>query len=144
RRHRGPRTSGRRRRLVGGAKAEARPGAMSDADISGEEDTGVFGVPGLGDVVAGKYRVFHVLGVGGMGVVVSAQHIHLAQPVAIKFLLPAASSEPEPIARFLREARAVASLKSDHIVRVVDVDTLTSGAPYMVMEHLVGTDLGKL
>jgi serine/threonine-protein kinase len=42
-----------------------------------------------GDVLAGKYRIERVLGVGGMGVVVAATHIQLDEKVAIKFLLPA-------------------------------------------------------
>src|SRR5439155_13775005 len=93
----------------------------------------------IGDVVAGKYRVERVLGHGGMGVVVAAQHLQLRQKVAIKFLLPGANHEVT--ARFLREARAAVRLKSAHVARVLDVGDLASGAPYMVMEHLEGSDL---
>ena len=95
----------------------------------------------VGDVLAGKYRVERVLGAGGMGVVVAAEHLQLRQLVAIKFVLPDALGNAEAVERFLREARAVVRLKSEHIARVIDVATLPNGAPYMVMEFLDGYDL---
>ena len=94
-----------------------------------------------GQVLAGKYRVERVLGRGGMGVVVAAHHLQLDQRVAIKFLLPEALENPEALARFAREARAAVKIKSEHVARVSDVGTLASGAPYMVMEYLEGSDL---
>jgi serine/threonine-protein kinase len=94
-----------------------------------------------GDVLADKYRVERVLGIGGMGVVVAAHHIPLDERVALKFLLPEALAHPEATARFLREARAVAKIKSEHVARVSDVGTLPNGIPYMVMEYLDGGDL---
>ena len=107
-------------------------------------DASVAGVPEEGDVVAGKYRVERVLGVGGMGVVVAAQHIRLDEKVALKFLLPEATRNRDAVARFEREARAASKIKSEHVARVSDVGTLESGAPYMVMEYLEGTDLSGL
>jgi serine/threonine protein kinase len=97
-----------------------------------------------GEVLAGKYRVERVLGRGGMGVVVAARHVELDELVALKFLLPEALSEPEPVARFLKEARAAVRIKSEHVARVLDVGQLESGAPYIVMEYLDGSDLGAL
>ena len=95
-----------------------------------------------GDVLAGKYRVERVLGVGGMGVVVAATHLALDQRVALKFMLPEVLSNPDHVSRFLREARSVVRLKSEHVARVLDVGTLDNGAPYIVMEYLDGIDLG--
>src|ERR1700719_3249430 len=95
-----------------------------------------------GDILAGKYRVDRVLGVGGMGVVVAAHHIQLDEHVAIKFLLPQALANAEAVARFDREARAAVKIKSEHVARVIDVGKLETGAPYMVMEYLEGEDLG--
>jgi serine/threonine protein kinase len=94
-----------------------------------------------GDVLAGKYRVERVLGVGGMGVVVAAQHLQLDMKVAIKFLLPSMLANQEVVGRFAREARAAVRITSEHVVRVLDVGTLETGAPYMVMEYLQGGDL---
>ena len=97
-----------------------------------------------GDVVAGKYRVDRTLGVGGMGVVVAATQIELDRRVALKFLLPKVLERPRLVARFSREARAAASLQSEHVARVIDVGTLESGGPYIVMEYLEGEDLSHV
>jgi serine/threonine-protein kinase len=97
-----------------------------------------------GEVLAGKYRVERVLGVGGMGIVVAATHLDLDQRVAIKFLLPSAMENEEAVSRFQREARAASRLKSAHVAKVIDVGKLDDGAPYMVMEYLEGLDLGRL
>ena len=94
-----------------------------------------------GDVLEGKYRVERVLGVGGMGVVVAATHMQLDQRVALKFLLPQALNNADVLARFAREARAAARIQSEHVARVIDVDTMPNGLPYMVMELLDGNDL---
>src|ERR1700733_1118638 len=94
-----------------------------------------------GDILAGKYRVERVLGVGGMGVVVAASHVQLETKVAIKFLLPEMLSSREAVARFPREARAAVRITSEHVARIFDVGTLENGAPYMVMEFLEGGDL---
>jgi serine/threonine protein kinase len=96
-----------------------------------------------GDVLAGKYRVERVLGAGAMGVVVAARHLQLETQVALKFLLPAMMGHPEAVARFAREARAAVRIKSEHVARVLDVGTLDTGAPYIVMEFLEGIDLAK-
>src|SRR5580698_7104571 len=97
-----------------------------------------------GDLLAGKYRVERVLGAGGMGIVVAARHIELEQLVAIKFVRDEAIGSEDAVQRFLREARAAVKLKSEHVARVLDVGKLESGAPYMVMEYLEGSDLGKV
>jgi serine/threonine-protein kinase len=94
----------------------------------------------VGETIADKYRVEGVLAAGGMGVVVTARHKTLGQRVAIKFLLPDVMQD-DTVARFLREARAAAMIQSEHVARVFDCGTLPSGVPYMVMEHLDGTDL---
>jgi serine/threonine-protein kinase len=96
-----------------------------------------------GDVLVGKYRVDRVLGVGGMGVVVAAHHLGLDEKVAIKLLRTEAMAAPEAVARFEREARAAVKIKSEHVARVIDVGALESGARYMVMEYLEGTDLSN-
>jgi len=97
-----------------------------------------------GEILAGKYRVERVLGVGGMGVVVAATHIQLEERVALKFLAKEALDSAEAVARFGREARAAVKIKSEHVARVIDVGTLETGAPYMVMEYLDGGDLSQV
>jgi serine/threonine-protein kinase len=61
--------------------------------------------------------------------------------VAIKFMQGKAARDPKAVSRFLREARAVAALSSEHAVKVHDMGTLPSGEPYLVMEYLSGVDL---
>jgi serine/threonine-protein kinase len=48
------------------------------------------------------------------------------------------------VARFAREARAATKIKSEHVVRIIDVGHFQTGKPYMVMEYLEGCDLGEL
>src|SRR5262249_24362933 len=91
-----------------------------------------------GDVLAGKYLIERTLGRGGMGVVVAGRHVDLGEVYAIKLLLPQALTQEGSLERFLREARAAAKLKGEHVTRVHDVGRLENGAPYMVMEHLSG------
>jgi serine/threonine-protein kinase len=79
-----------------------------------------------------------------MGVVVAARHEQLGQPVAIKFLRGDAALDPDAVGRFLREARATVALSNEHVTRILDVGTLESGAPYMVMEYLAGVEVGEM
>ena len=94
-----------------------------------------------GQILAGKYRVERILGVGGMGVVVAAVHVQLDEHVALKFLLPEFAQNQDVVARFLREGRAAVKIRSEHVARVSDVGTLDNGSPYIVMEYLRGSDL---
>jgi eukaryotic-like serine/threonine-protein kinase len=97
-----------------------------------------------GTVLGGKYRVEQAIGEGGLGIVLKARHLQLDQPVAIKHLKPFAVSRADVVERFVREARLAARIKSDHAVKVHDVDVLESGIPYMVMELLEGRDLDQI
>jgi serine/threonine protein kinase len=81
-----------------------------------------------GEVLAGKYRVERILGVGGMGVVVAARHLQLDTKAAIKFLLPAMLANQEAVGRSAWEARNAARITSEHVARVFDVGTLENGA----------------
>jgi eukaryotic-like serine/threonine-protein kinase len=98
-------------------------------------------VPNEGDIIDGKYLVGTVIGEGGMGVVLSGEHMQLRQPIAIKVLAPKYAADRQFRARFLREARAAASLSSDHAVRIIDVGTTAEKLPFMVMERLEGESL---
>jgi serine/threonine-protein kinase len=96
-----------------------------------------------GSRIAEKYVVERMIGEGGLGIVVAARHIHLDQMVAIKYLRPKSLASKIVADRFVREARLAAKIRSEHVVHVYDVGTLPDGAPYMVMEYLAGTDLGR-
>lgn len=98
----------------------------------------------VGSILANKYRVDRVLGSGGMGYVLAATHVRLNERVALKLLHPNVRNEAGLSARFLQEARSAAKIRSEHIVRVRDVDALEDGSPYLVMEYLEGRDLEGL
>jgi len=95
----------------------------------------------IGAVVDGKYRVESVIGSGGMGVVFQARHLSLRERVAIKVLKQDRAGRPGGVDRLLREARAAASIRNRHVVRVLDVGTLPNAQPFIVMEYLEGEDL---
>jgi len=99
-------------------------------------------------MIGDKYRIECEIGRGGFGVVVRAIHLTLDQRVAIKVLTEGEGSTEaewaEDAARFHREAKATAALRSEHVVRVLDVDVLESGYPYIVMEFLGGKTLHEL
>jgi eukaryotic-like serine/threonine-protein kinase len=99
---------------------------------------------GPGDVVAEKFVVERVLGLGGMAQVLAARHLKLGTRVAIKVVHPQLATDPQAVARFVREAQAMASLQSEHAVRVHDVGELPDGVPYLIMDYLEGRDLGAL
>ena len=112
--------------------------SLTDPDQPAPEDP----LPlAIGTVIADKYTVESVLGVGGMGAVVAARHRQLDELVAIKVMTHSMSKVAEAVPRFLREARASIKIRNPHVVRVMDVGTLDTGEPYMVMEHLEGMDL---
>ncbi len=112
--------------------------------MSDEERPVIVGSLREGDVLQQKYRLEKVIGQGGMAIVASAFHLTLEQRVAIKLIRPEVASHPQVVARFLREARALSRIKGEHVARVLDVDALPGGAPFIVMEHLEGIDLARL
>ena len=101
-------------------------------------------LPRPGEMVAGKYRIESIVGTGGMGVVMGATDQSLGRPVAIKFLSPQKLAREGARERFMREARAAAQIQSENVVRVYEVGTTESGAPFIVMEQLRGADLAQV
>jgi serine/threonine-protein kinase len=86
--------------------------------------------PSAEKVLAGKYRLVHQLGKGGMGSVWLAHHLTLQSPVAIKLIDPQIANNPEALGRFMREVQIL-----DHGV--------DSGTPYIAMELLEGQSLAE-
>ena len=86
----------------------------------------------------GTYRISHVLGEGGMGRVYAAVNPQIAGRVAIKVL---SNQDPDLVARFFAEARAINLINHRSIVRVQDLAQLPDGRPYIVMELLEGETL---
>jgi serine/threonine protein kinase len=90
----------------------------------------------------GQYRVLKVLGQGGMGMVLLAEDAHLLRPAALKIMLPKFAQDAEARQRFLREARAAAQLKHDHIVTIFQVGE-EHGVPFIALEYLQGSPLDR-
>ncbi len=120
------------------AQEPAGPAATLGAPSSLSADARL---PVAGDTIAAKYKLVRVLGSGAMGVVYEAIHTRLRQRLAIKVLRPDIRNFNDVLTRFEREAHASAQLRSVHAARVIDVDALPSGLPYIVMEYLEGRDL---
>ncbi len=88
----------------------------------------------------GKYHILEPLGRGGMALVYRAYHPQLDRYVALKLLRFDLADETAFLARFQREARAIANLRHPHIVQVFDFD-VAGDLTYMVMEYLEGDTL---
>jgi predicted Ser/Thr protein kinase len=88
----------------------------------------------------GPYRVLKVLGAGGMGLVLLAEDPHLERLVALKVILPEVAAKVDARQRFLREARATAKVKDDHVVTIFQVGE-DRGVAYLAMEYLHGESL---
>src|SRR5947209_8611529 len=88
------------------------------------------------------YRVFNLLGEGGMGIVLLAEDTHLRRRVALKVIRPEIAKSPLNRERFLREARAMAQVRSDHVVTVYQVGQVDDIC-YLAMELLDGEPLDR-
>jgi serine/threonine-protein kinase len=95
----------------------------------------------LGTVIAGSYRIDEIIGRGAIGAVFGGIHLRLERPVAVKFVDPSLVDDPEIRARFKREAKIAASIGSSHVVEVFDYGVGEDGAPFLVMERLMGEDV---
>jgi len=116
------------------ARASNRDACASDASTSVSPDPNT-------DVIAGKYRLECCLGEGGMGRVFYATHLDLCAPVAVKIVRDELAAHRDVVERMIREARTTACFRSEHVTRILDAGTLSSGAPFIVMEYLEGHDL---
>ena len=94
-----------------------------------------------GALVASRYRIERLLARGGMGSVWVARHVQLDTEVAIKVMEPAYADSDDARARFEREAKACAQIRSPNVVQVHDYG-VENESPFLVMELLRGEDLG--
>lgn len=96
-----------------------------------------------GRVLAGRYRLERKLGEGGFGAVWRAQHITLEAPIALKLIDPEIAQDDVAKERFLREAKALASLRSPHVVQIIDYGGVEEKQPFIAMELLEGENLAQ-
>jgi serine/threonine-protein kinase len=93
-------------------------------------------------VIADRFRLIRLIGKGGMGSVWQARHLGLDIDCAIKFIEGEMGKIADVKARFEREAKAAAQLKSPHVVQVIDHGVF-DGTPFIAMELLDGMDLSR-
>jgi len=100
--------------------------------------------PLLGQVLADRFRVVSMLGVGGMGTVYEAEHCFIKKRVALKLLRQEITSNPDALARFQREALAASTIGHENIVAIDDFGRLSDGRVYLTMEYLAGQPLNQV
>ena len=110
------------------------------SSIENQRDDGTGASAWLGRVLAGRYRLDAVLGVGGSGMLFSAQHVRSGRDVAVKLLRDGRDSTLARL-RFEREGRAVALSRHPHVVELIDSGEAECGTPFLVMEWLRGRSL---
>ena len=97
----------------------------------------------IGKIFAGRYRIIKQIGRGGMADVYLAKYLILdGEEVAVKVLRTNYQTDPIAVARFQREARAMADLDHPHIVRITDIGE-EDGQQYLAMEYVAGLDLKR-
>ncbi len=95
----------------------------------------------IGRTIDERYRIEALLGEGGMGAVLLAEHLKLQKKVALKVILPQFAGVGELAERFAREAMASAKLDHPHIASALDYGTLAEGGAYLVMQLVRGRSL---
>jgi nitrous oxidase accessory protein NosD len=94
-------------------------------------------------LLAGRYQLLEKLGQGGMGTVFRARDANLERPVAIKMLPEGSAPDADAVARFKREAKALARLAHPGIIQAHDSGD-ERGQPFLVMELVEGHSLAAL
>ncbi len=98
----------------------------------------------VGTVVADRYRIHGVIAMGGMGAVLSGEHVHMRKRVAIKVLHPATADFPGIVSRFEREAIVGAHVEHRNIASARDFGRFEDGSYYLVLEFVRGVTLKAL
>jgi eukaryotic-like serine/threonine-protein kinase len=134
--------SGARAASAAGPRGGVAVGGVAPGD--GSAPDGALPDGALGRVLGGKYRVERKIGEGAMGVVLAATHIALDELVAIKFMRPEVQRMEGTLERFAKEAKIAARIRSEHVVKMLDVGDVAPLGPYIVMEYLEGKSLADL
>lgn len=115
--------------------------AVCPLDATPQGEASKPGDPLIGVVLGHTYKIVRVLGQGGMARLYEAEHLRVDARYAIKVIHDELSREPDLLARFEREAHAAGRIRSEHVVRLVDVLRTQDERPCIVSELLEGEDL---
>ena len=100
--------------------------------------------PLVGTLLADRYKIFSLLGEGGMGRVYLGEHALMRKRVAIKILHRELTQMPEVVARFEREAMAAANIDHTNIAAATDFGKLPDGSVFLILEYIQGKSLREL
>ncbi|MBS1991561.1 MAG: serine/threonine protein kinase [Cyanobacteria bacterium SZAS LIN-3] len=100
--------------------------------------------PFIGTVIADKYELLSVLGVGGMSTIYKAKHKYMGRIAAVKLLHPYLIADASMFQRFQYEAKAASNLNHPNVVGVQDFGITDDGKAYLVMDYLEGEDLSSI
>ena len=101
-------------------------------------------LPGVGEMVRGRYLIERMIGKGQFGWVFLVRHIWLNRTFAMKVMHPRVASEPSWVERFRQEARQTSALGHEHIVFVTDFDRCEELGYFFVMEYVEGVTLSEM
>jgi len=101
------------------------------------------GMPALGAIIEGVYRLDRVIGEGAMGIVYLAHDLRLERDVALKVIHPSYVQTPDAASRFLYEARTMARVRHENVVEIYAFGN-HAGSPYFVMEYVPGPHVEKI
>ncbi len=94
-----------------------------------------------GTVLQDTYRILQLVGSGATGEIYRAAHARLPGSFAVKVLHRDLIADREAFSRFCREAEMMSQVRHPNVVNVLDFNSTEDGTPYLVMEHVEGTDL---
>jgi serine/threonine protein kinase len=117
---------------------------VANSMSSGIESFSFDNAPAIGTVLGGKYRLEALVAEGGSSHIFLARDAGLDEDVAVKLLMSEFRNEKDVLARFLREAKTIRRIQSDHCVKVLDVGLDDEHGPFMVMEYLEGKNLREI
>jgi serine/threonine-protein kinase len=116
--------------------------AVCPLDATPQGETTKSGDPTIGVILNRTYKIVRVVGQGGMARLYEAEHLRIDAKFAVKIIHDELAREPSMLARFEREASAAGRIRSEHVVRLVDVLRTPDDRPCIVTELLQGEDLG--
>ncbi len=121
-----------------------REALLKEARLDLDRALRVGGLGRFSETVLGSYKLGKVIGRGAFGEVYEGTHVVTRKEVAVKLLGPGGLASADLVKRFLREAKIAASLDVPNVVRVLEIGGLEAELPFIVMERLVGQDLGQV
>jgi tetratricopeptide (TPR) repeat protein len=117
--------------------------AATSADLGPPSSSNLEAILEVGTVLAGRYQILQMLGLGGMGAVYKAQDKELDRVIALKVIRPEIARHPEALARFRQELLTARQVTHKNVVRIFDIGE-SDGIKFITMEFVAGRDLRSI